>query len=54
MYSEVKGKPDIYDLKDWRDFVDVEDGHDVGRDVNDDLVRAVDGGRGDVRLKVTN
>ena len=51
MYSKTEEKLDIYDLKDWRDFVDIKNGHDVGGDVNDDLVRAVDGGRGDVRLK---
>ena len=38
-------------LKDGRNFVDVKNGHDVGGDVDDDLVGAVDGRRRDVTLK---
>ena len=40
-------------LKDGRNFVDVKNGHDVGGDVDDDLVGAVDGWRGDVWLKAS-
>ena len=46
-------KLDVQNLKDWRNFVDVKNWHYVGGDVDDDLVGAVDGRRGDVRLKAT-
>ena len=37
-------------LENGSNFIDVENGHDVGRDVDDDLVRVVDWRGRDVRL----
>ena len=37
-------------LENGSNFIDVENGHDVGRDVDDDLVRVVDWRGRDIRL----